>query len=417
MVLASEPAEEELFLPNGASLDDGLAEDEAVLIALWNNPAFGEQLNELKIVRGDLVQAGLLPNPEVVYFFSAPEKPFKYLVDMPIEAFWLRPIRVAAAGLESARVRDQATQSALNLIRDVRLAYADVLLAKGRLQVAEDAVQIRGQIAKIAHARLQAGDISVQESATAKIDTLRADQDAVAVGYDVGIAEERLRFLMGIGTRRCPLLLDRDPPPNRTDFDVESLTAEALASRPDVLAASQSLAAATERLRLSRLSWFRFLGILDATSGRDTGHEFGPAARMTLPIFNWNQGNISRADAERQKAEWQWQAVSNQIILDVRVAHARYDQARAELAVLDKEVRPAVEAAIRRAELAYQEGNTSYVVVLETTRQLLESRLREAQLHAELRRAWAELERSVGRRLRGPATPEPNQEPIAEPNE
>jgi cobalt-zinc-cadmium efflux system outer membrane protein len=36
---------------------------------------------------------------------------------------------------------------------------------------------------------------------------------------------------------------------------------------------------------------------------------------------------------------------------------------------------------------------------LETTRQLLDSRLRQEQLRAELRRAWADLERSVGRRL------------------
>ena len=43
-------------------------------------------------------------------------------------------------------------------------------------------------------------------------------------------------------------------------------------------------------------------------------------------------------------------------------------------------------------------------VVLETTRQLLDSRLRREQLLAELRRAWAELERGVGRRLDGPVT-------------
>jgi hypothetical protein len=39
------------------------------------------------------------------------------------------------------------------------------------------------------------------------------------------------------------------------------------------------------------------------------------------------------------------------------------------------------------------------VVVLETTRQLLDSRLRREQLLADLRRSWADLERSVGRRL------------------
>ena len=145
--------------------------------------------------------------------------------------------------------------------------------------------------------------------------------------------------------------------------------------------------------------WFRVLGILDATSGRDTGHEFGPAVRTTLPIFNWNQGNIARAEAELEKAERQRQTVRNQILLDVQQSHLRYAQSRAELDVLRQRVRNDVEAAISRTETAYKEGETPYVVVLQTTQQLIDSRVREAQLESDLRRAWADLERSVGRHL------------------
>src|SRR5262245_45023070 len=71
----------QFVLPNGASVDDGLDEDEAVLIVLWNNAAFQEQLTDIGVAHGDLVQAGLLPNPEVVYFFPVTHKPYKYLVD------------------------------------------------------------------------------------------------------------------------------------------------------------------------------------------------------------------------------------------------------------------------------------------------------------------------------------------------
>ena len=70
----------------------GVTPDEAVLIALWNNAAFQELLADLNVARGDLIQAGLLPNPEVVYFFSVPDKPFKYALDLPLEAIWLRRV-------------------------------------------------------------------------------------------------------------------------------------------------------------------------------------------------------------------------------------------------------------------------------------------------------------------------------------
>lgn len=397
--LASPNQAGDRFLPNGANLADGLTVEEATLIALWNNAAFQELLVDIGVARGDLIQAGLLPNPEVAYFFNVPDKPLKYALDLPLEALWLRPIRIAAAQRDSERVCERLTQAGLDVIRDTRQAYADKLLAQDRLKVSDDAVRIRGEIARLADARLRAGDIGEQEVATAKIDSLQAQQDRARTEFDVKIADERLRHVLGIGTMREPIrLTDSRLPLDRT-LDADELTADAIAHRPDAIAAAQAEAAAIERLRLARLVWFRVLGIADASSGRNTGHELGPAARFTLPVFNWNQGAIARAEAERDSASKQQLTVRNQIIADVRQAHSRVAQARAELEVLNRQVRPEVETAIRRAEAGYREGNTPYVVVLETTRQLLDSRLRQAQLEADLRRAWAELERGVGRHL------------------
>ena len=103
--------------------------------------------------------------------------------------------------------------------------------------------------------------------------------------------------------------------------------------------------------------------------------------------------------AELEKAVRNQQTIAYQIILDVQRSYLQYRQACAELEVLRAKVRPEVEAAIRRAQGAYQEGNVPIFIVLETTRQLLDNYLREAILVADLRRFWAELERSVGRRL------------------
>jgi cobalt-zinc-cadmium efflux system outer membrane protein len=397
-----------MVLANGASLADGLSEDEAVLIALWNNAAFLELLVELDLAAADLIEAGLLPNPEFVYFFPATDKPFKYAFEIPLEALWLRPIRLAAAQRESARVCQRLGQAGLDLIRNVRQAFSDVLLARGRLGVAEEAVRVRGRVAQLADARVQAGDASVQEVAAARVDSLQAQQEVVRATHEVTIAEERLRNLMGVGADRSPLSLIEAPIPSRPDLDADLMVADATVTRPDLLAANEAVAAASERVRLAQVNWVRFLGILDATSGRDTGHEFSPGFRVTLPIFHHNEGLISRAEAALDQAARQRETVRQRIILEVREAHLRYVQAAAELDIVNHKVLPEVEAGIRRAETAYKEGNLGYVVVLETTRQFLESLLRREQLQGDLRRAWAELERSVGRRIESPAaTPPP----------
>jgi cobalt-zinc-cadmium efflux system outer membrane protein len=389
----------QVVFPNGTSLEDGLTEEEAVLIALWNNALFQQRLADLGVARGDLVQAGLLPNPDFLYTFPVPDKFFRYAFELPVEALWLRPIRVAAAAREADRVSEQLTQAGLDLIRDVRQTYADVLLAKGQFTVAEEAVRIRGQISELAEARLKAGDISPQEAATARVDALQAQQELKRARYDISLAEERLKNLLAIGMDRRPLALDARIPPPMPVLDADVLATEAASTRPDALAAAQSVAAAAERLRLSRLSWVRVTGIGDATAGQRTGHELGPGFRVTVPIFDRNQGNIARAEAELERAQRQQTTVRNQIILDVHQAHFLYEQAQAELDILDGQVLPKAREAIQRSERAYREGATPYVVVLEATRQILVSLSRREQLQANLRRARAELERSVGRRL------------------
>src|SRR5690349_12908816 len=50
-------------LPPDVRIDDGVTQDEAVAIALWNSPEFTAQVASLGFARADLVEAGLLRNP------------------------------------------------------------------------------------------------------------------------------------------------------------------------------------------------------------------------------------------------------------------------------------------------------------------------------------------------------------------
>jgi len=384
-----------------AGLADGrpIAEDEAVALALWNNAAFREALVEIDLTRADLIQAGLLPNPEFLYYFPAPEKPFRYLIDFAMESVWLRPIRLKAAAAENQRACARLTQLALDLIRDTRQAYADLQFAADRLRVADRGVAVRQLVRDLAEERFKAGTGSQVDVSTATIDYLQATQDQTRARYEVTVAGERIRNLTGLSDTAFPLLPDNTPFEHRTEQPVEELVAEAVRSRPDAAAVDNAVQAAEHRVRFARLGWFRFLGILDATTGTVTDHAFGPGLRVTIPIFNRNQGGIARAKADLEMLDRRRRTVYNQIVQDVRTAHARYQQARAELDILRSKTRPEVEAAIRRAEAGFKDGVVTYLIVLENQRQLIDTYAREAQLYADLRRAWAELERGVGHRL------------------
>jgi cobalt-zinc-cadmium efflux system outer membrane protein len=392
------PCADQVLVPEGIADGKPLSEDQAVLLALYNNAAFHEALVELDLTRADLVQAGLLPNPEFFYSWPVPDRAFRYLVDFPVEALWLRPFRLKAAAAENERACGKLTQLALDLIRDTRLAYADLLLARNQVAVAERSVRLRSRVGELAETRLQAGDATPLEVSTARIDSLQATQDLTRVRYDVTVAQEKLRNLTGLSGFAFALTPDDAPFDPRTSTPVDQLVAEAVQTRPDAVAATHAAEAAAERVRVARLGWGRLLGILDATSGSPV-HTPGPAVRITVPLFNHGQGLTARARAEYEQLDRRRRTVHNQIVMDVRTAYARFQQARSELDLVRGKTRPEVEDAIRRVEAAYKEGNVTYLIVLEANRQLITTYGREAQLQADLRRAWAELERSVGRRV------------------
>jgi cobalt-zinc-cadmium efflux system outer membrane protein len=398
-VPAAEHALTRPVIPSDVCLDDGLSEHEAITLALWNNAAFRELLVDLKVARADVIQAGLLPNPELWLLPPLDVKQLEYAIEMPLEVFWLRPTRLKIARSEAGRTAETLVQAGLNLIRDVRTAYADLLFARERLGIGEEAVTLRSRIAALTQARLKAGDATPLEDATARADALLAKQELTRLAQDVPLAEERLRNLLGLGQVRLAVQPSDAPLPAQMNVEPGALVEEAMQTRPDAVALQHAVAAADERVRLARHEVVRFLGIIDANGQGVKGFEIGPGFRVTLPLWNWNQGRIARAEAELERALKQQDTLRDRIILDIRQAHTQYLQARQELERLQQEVKPAVEQAIRRAEKAYREGGASLFLVLETTRQLLDLRAREAQLHANVRRALAELERSVGRRL------------------
>src|SRR5262245_44861833 len=391
------------LLPPGVDLGDGLSEDEVVRLALCNNAAFHEMLADLGLARADLIQAGLLSNPDLWLLSPVGVKQLEFAVTFPLEALWLRPARQDAAGRESGRVAERLVQSGLDLARDARWAWADVLLATERRTVAAEVVRLRQAIANIAAARLAAGDATPLEETTTRIDLFRAREEAARLVHDETIAVERMRNFLGLSRVDVQLAAQESTLPGMPEVELPVLVDEALASRPAVRSTALAVDAARRRADLARCDYLLFSGIIDANGRGEKGFEIGPGFRAILPIFNHNEGMIARADAEVVRLQRQLETVSDRVALEVREAYARFIQAREDLKLVRSSLRPAADRAIALATRAYREGETALLQVLDNTRQLIDVRLREAQVRADLRRAWADLERSVGRRLADPA--------------
>ncbi len=387
-------------LPAGVSLADGLTVDEAVAVALWNNPQFQADVGALGFARADLVEAGLLRNPVLSFLFPLGPKQLEATLNLPLDFFLQRPRRIAAAKLDVERVAENLVQHGLDLTRDVLVTHADLVLALRKKEILQEQAGLLRETASIAAARLEAGDISGLEEKAVLLEAARAEEDSVRSIRDAAVAEERLKSSLGLSLES--ISLDPTPPPPLPvpiDLGPPDLRETAFAARPDLRAAEIAVEAAAERLGWERSKVFNLTAALDANGEGKEGFEMGPGFVLELPLFNWNDGKKARARAGMEQSASQYLAARQRIAREVNEAYAVFAAARRNSGLVNSDILPAAKGALEKAEKAYAVGEISYLELLVFRRGLLDARLRAAEAEAGLRRAEAALQASVGLKL------------------
>jgi cobalt-zinc-cadmium efflux system outer membrane protein len=385
-------------IPPDVVLDDGVTQDEAVAIALWNNPDFQVQLAEMGFARADLLEAGLLLNPVLSLLFPVGPKQLEATLKWPIDVLWQRPRRVASARLSAERVAAGLEQTGLTLVSDVKIAYVEYALAQDRLRLADQSVGELEQISTLMESRFQAGDISLLEARTASIDASRARQDAVRAQLDVALRANELRTRLGLALEPREFEVVIAPAVQEPCGPLPALLEEALASRPDVRAAELGIEAAAARLGWERSRVVAVTAVFDANAEGIDGFETGPGVDIAPPLFNLNQAGVARANAEIRRAGGQYVAVRQRVASELRDATTQYQQASTALSGWRDTVLVPLEEQVQVANRAFADGDVAYLFVLEIQRRLTDARLRTREAEADLARALARIERAIGRR-------------------
>lgn len=388
----------EVRLPPGVDLYRPLNTEDAIAIALWNGPPFQETLAKLGLSRAELAQAGLLANPTLSVLFPLGPKQLEFTATFPLEALWLRPLRVGVARLDAERVANELVQGGLDLVRDVKLAVSDVALARDRVHTSREAAGVRDKISDITSARERAGEASELDVATQVAEAVRARDETARLEYDVVLAEARLLAIIGLTGVVEHVDLEKPTMPVG-HLPAGQLEQRALAARPDLRAAEIGVEVAGERAGLALAEIFALSGLADANGSGKQGFEMGPGVALPLPILNQNQWGRQRADAEVERAAWGYVGTRQRVLLEVRTAQVRFQQASDAWNRWTRNLVPSLEDLVAGSERAYEIGDMEPLTLQENARQLIAARVRQAELASDVRRAWAELERSVGMRL------------------
>jgi cobalt-zinc-cadmium efflux system outer membrane protein len=341
----------------------------------------------------------MLPNPVFSLLFPVGPKLLEASLDVPVEALWQRPRRIAAARLDARVLSENLIEHGLGLIRDVQTTYAELWLAQERARLAEENSQLRLRMAELARVQLKAGDLSELATSGAHVDALRAVAVAKNFSEEAATLRHRLNTLLGYVSNEAPFdIVPSDTAP-RAEISVNELLKTALAARPDLRAAELVIEAAGKRLGWEQSKIYNLIAIIDAKDEGEDSLTVGPGVAIEVPIFNQNKSGIVRAKAEMEQAVREYEAVRQDIVLQVRQAYTQYILAHEELELWNNHIVPSLEEAFTRTQESLVAGEVSPLSVLEAEGKLVEARIQQTQWIAQLNRTAAELNYSVGKKV------------------
>ena len=391
-----------------AMLADELTADEAVAIAVANNPRLQVTLAELGIARADLIEASTITNPVFEFEWRVPGEPYHpyelRLAQSLIELIQLpRRRSIGRAAFDAAQMR--VSSGVLRFAADVRSSYFDLIAATqhvGQSRTIAEAARTAAEVAVKQHRAENITDLDLENEQAlyeqAKLDLARAERQLL-------IAREALMRAMGLrGTSvewRVPEIFPELPANERDQRQLEQLAAQ---QRLDLAIARREVEIAEKRVPMARLAALGEVDVDVQFEREPSGeHTIGPGIELPIPIFNTGRAARTRAEAEYLRARHTLAALEAESSSQLRAARATLDEARARVEYYRDVLLPRRR---RIVELTKLEHNAMLVGIF----QLLQARQNEAEAQSgyiEAQREYWSARTDLDRALQGIADDTP----------
>jgi len=304
-----------------------------------------------------------------------------------------RAARAGVARSEAETTRARSAVQVLDLMREVELAWIEVLVAAAQQRVAEERFAIAQQSQSEISRRADAGrdPLYTQSRAEAQValeqiavDQARANARiarANLAGYWRGGPD----FAVDHGAFENAVVAAEGKPLN---VDVALLEAEReLASSRVVLERSRAVQDPAVRV-----------GVRHFSDTNDTALVAGIA--IPLPLFDTNKDNIEKAEAERRAAELDVENARMALRRELTRLQARLVASATEARRIQREVIPKAEQAVQLIRDGMDRGAFSYIEFVDAQRTLNDARLRRIEALRAFYQDNAMVARLTGRHSR-----------------
>lgn len=404
---------------------NGLTLDQAIDITLKNSLDLQAKLLEIPMANADILQANLRSNPifyqdgqllqykgsSTQFTRAAPGGPsqFDTNITYPLDVSRKRISRTKVAQ-QAERVLEALYQDAVRQrIDDVYGAYVTALAARQTARYAKQSADRLVDITNRNEERFRRGDISEAELnqvrirlRTARLGLVDAEAAYRKARLDLGsLMNLRLEQIARVELKGT--ISDVAPTPPRA----EELRKLAIAERPDVVAVRLGVQRAQADYRLAKANAYNDVYVLwqpytyqdNSPYGLKSQYSWALGVTVPLPIYNRNQGGVSRAKINITQTELELADLERQAAIDVEEAVQEYEVTRREVIELGEHVLPPAKQVRDNVFKLWNEGHSSALDYLDaqadfnqTVKQYLDTAVRH-------RRSMLSLNTVVGRRI------------------
>ncbi len=400
-----------ILKPLDFDIRNGLSPDEAAILAVIANPKLRSIRDQRGIAAAQLLQAGILPNPQLSYKLDIPTGGITqgtvnaYGLDLSWEITSLisRGAKIAAAKADAASVDLDVAWQEWQTAQAAKLQVFRLFFLNQQLAVAakeEEGLRENLDLVKRAAALgfVTAVDLAAAEAALQKIHATvlttkqQREQERLALNQSLGFPPEKI----------VPLEQKIEPPLPNSLPSLAQLADKIEARRLDLLALKRGYQSQEELLRAAVLAQFPKIAI-GFSHASDTSHIIttGFGITIDLPFFDRNQGAIAVETATRAKLFDEYVA---------RLFEARGELARilADMKSLRRQIEaaqnliPTLQGLVESYHRALLQGNADVLTYYNARAELTTRQLELVNLKRQMAELYVGLEIAAGRYL-GPA--------------
>lgn len=318
-----------------------------------------------------------------------------------------RTLAGRVAEREADILEAEASASELEVRAAVKRAYYGLWQAQRNLLIYSRDKELVGRLAKVAEQKYVVGQVSQLDVLRSQVELTRVINRLATEELSVEGVRAELNALLGRPPSE-PLGAPEDPPAARLAEADDELVTTALHNRPEIAARAAAVERERSRVESARLDRFPDFEVsVSHFVNFQSRDGFGAMAALSLPLAHKSKydAEIGEARAAVAAAEAEQRQIGDRIAMEVRRAFLRARTAFLQRDLLATTHVPQAEQAYAASEIGYRTGKVDFLSFVDSLRAVESVHLEHAQADAEFEKAFADLERAVGRPLERGETP------------